>query len=375
MEHYYRLLRRAEVAHVPISTLVELTNACNFDCEMCYLDLQPDKVIGALSTEEWKRVFGELADAGCLFLTLSGGELLVRRDWFELASHARDLGFGLRIYTNGALITDDVADQIASLYPLGVEISLHGANAETQDTITRRPGSFEKTVRAARRLVARDVPVKLKCVIMRRNYKEYPLIRELAAEIGANCYFDAEVTPKNNGSREPVAFSTEDDELRRVAADIWAEKGACKQAEAFDFEARLDETICAAGRRTCHIGPTGGLYPCTQWPTPVGSLRERSFRELWGGSPVFLDIREKRMRSLSGCSGCGLTQICTPCMALSLLEHGDLKGPSHTKCKSSAAVASSMGIHAPPAGLALRGEEPIAPPPQFVELRRRVPAR
>jgi MoaA/NifB/PqqE/SkfB family radical SAM enzyme len=169
---YLRVLGRAERRSVPISVAVELTHACNLDCEMCYLDLQPDKKIGALSTEEWKDVFEQLAQAGCLFLIMTGGELLLRRDWFELATHARSLGFALRLYTNATLIDDATADRIASLRPLGVEVSLHGARAETQDRIARKTGSFDKVMRGVGLLRDRGVPVLLKCVVSRHNFRE-----------------------------------------------------------------------------------------------------------------------------------------------------------------------------------------------------------
>src|SRR5262249_1062084 len=217
---YPDLYASAEERAVPLSALVELTNACNVDCEHCYLDLLPDHRIGALSTEEWKQIFRELAAEGCLFLTLSGGEILIRRDWYELAAYARKLGFALRLYTNGTLIDDDVADRIAELTPVAVEISLHGATAETQDAITRRPGSFERTARGVSRLRARQVAVVLKCVLMRRNAHEFASLRRLAREWGAEILFDVEVTPKNDGSYGPVALTMDDATFAGVVAEV-----------------------------------------------------------------------------------------------------------------------------------------------------------
>ena len=72
-------------------------------------------------------------------LSLSGGEAMVRKDFFTIAEYARSKRFVLRIFTNGLLINAAAADRIAALHPYGVEISLYGADAATHDAITRSP--------------------------------------------------------------------------------------------------------------------------------------------------------------------------------------------------------------------------------------------
>lgn len=336
---------RADDLHVPISALVELTHACNVDCEHCYLDLQPDKKIGALSTDEWKRIFGELKGAGCLFLTMSGGELLIRRDWFELGTHARELGFALRLYTNGTLIDDKAADQIKSLRPLGVEISLLGGIAVTHDAITRRKGAFEKTIAGIKRLKERDVPVILKCVVMDRNAGEINELRTLAATLGCTLYFDMEISPKNDGHDVASSIAPRGNALLEAARNVLGD--AVDDGAPFltiPNEERLPQPPCGAGRRTCHIGPTGNLHPCTQWTTPIGSLRSESFQTLWNGSIELDRIRRITTADLTYCNECELLGVCSPCMALSLLERGEHGGPSPTKCASAELRAKALGI-------------------------------
>lgn len=364
---YLALLDRAAAKVVPLSALVELTHACNVDCEHCYLDLKPDRVIGALSTDEWRRIFDELAQEGCLFLTLSGGELMVRRDWFELASYARELGFALRLYTNGTMIDETVADKIAALGVLGVEISLLGATAETHDAVTRKRGSFARTVRGVRLLVERGIHVLLKSVVMQRNVAEYEQMKALGASLGADSYFDIEVTPKNDGDRTPTELTAEGDAFAAVAKDMFGSASTCEQSRHFDRAATLEDGPCAAGRRTCHIGPTGDLFPCTQWTVPAGNLRERSLRDLWRHSPALAEVREKTIGSFEVCKTCDLLEVCTPCMALSLLERGVVDGPSPTKCRSAEARAEALGVPGRAAGLALDAQ----PKSGLIQLRRR----
>src|SRR5262249_38088915 len=117
----HELLVYATKHNVPLDVCLELTHHCNFRCQHCYIPdfLAPDM----LSTERVLGLLEELAEMGTLYLTLSGGEMLLRRDWLEIARHARSLGFSLRLFTNGALVTDEVADAMATLDCV-VEVSL-----------------------------------------------------------------------------------------------------------------------------------------------------------------------------------------------------------------------------------------------------------
>jgi len=333
----------AEDRYVPLSALVELTNACNVDCEHCYLDLIPDSKIGALATEDWRRIFRELKAEGCLFLTLSGGELLVRKDWYELATYARRLGFALRLYTNGTLIDDRAADRIRDLKPLGVEISLLGGIALTHDAVVRRRGAFEKTLAGIRRLRERKVPVLLKCVVMRRNAHEVDTLRELGQRLGCEVYFDLEISPKNNGSIEPTTLAPEEDVFVQAARNVLGDEPDGGYLDGIPRAERLASAPCGAGRRTCHVGPTGDVHACTQWTRSLGNLRHTSFHDVWHHSTDLALIRRTRIQDFPVCASCELLNVCAPCMALSLLEQGTIDGPSPTKCRSAELRAQALG--------------------------------
>src|SRR5712675_617950 len=137
---------------VPMSALFELTFVCNHACSFCYNCPTGQK---EMNTAEVIDTLRKLAEFNILYLTLSGGEPLVRRDFFEIAEAARSLGFALRIYTNGFLIDEAMAKRIKAVAnPVEIEISIHGAKPETHDRLTCVPGSFMKIVAAARYLRA-----------------------------------------------------------------------------------------------------------------------------------------------------------------------------------------------------------------------------
>src|SRR5881397_4385741 len=94
---------------VPMSALFELTFVCNHACSFCYNCPTGQK---EMTTAEVFDSLRKLAEFNILYLTLTGGEPLVRRDFFEIAEAARSLGFALRIYTNGFLIDEAMAKRI-----------------------------------------------------------------------------------------------------------------------------------------------------------------------------------------------------------------------------------------------------------------------
>src|SRR5436309_8455306 len=135
---------------VPMSALFELTFVCNHACSFCYNCPTGQK---EMTTAEVLDALRKLAEFNVLYLTLSGGEPLVRRDFFEIAAAARSLGFALRIYTNGFLIDETMARRIREVAnPIEMEISIHGAKPETHERLTCVPGCLQRVIDAVKHL-------------------------------------------------------------------------------------------------------------------------------------------------------------------------------------------------------------------------------
>src|SRR5438067_8903365 len=139
--------QRALDLGIPISVHMDLTYRCNERCVHCYLD-HDDR--GEMTTEEIKGILDQLAEAGVFFLTLSGGEPLMRKDFFEIVAHARALMFNVKVKTNGLLIGEKEARQLLSLGIESVQLSLYSHRAEIHDGITKVKGSLERTTKAIR---------------------------------------------------------------------------------------------------------------------------------------------------------------------------------------------------------------------------------
>ena len=331
------LLERAEERCIPLSAVLELTHECNLRCPMCYLGPRRDARHN-LSAQQWLHVLEELAAEGCLLLALTGGEPLLQPDFFEIATAARALGFAIRILTNGTLVHESVADRIAALLPLGVEVSLHGTTGQTHAAMVGGIDCRKSVVAAVRRLRERGIPVRLKCVVTRINAAELDALAALGERLGAQVSFDPEVTPRNDGDDSPTSTELEESELVRHANRIWPELA---HAGRIDRRERLNQAPCAAGRRVVHVGPSGLVFPCTQWTEPAGDLRRESFRSVWREAPMLREIRAIKVRDLRDCPTCAHLPLCSPCMALGLLEAGRPSAPSRIKCRTASARATA----------------------------------
>jgi len=324
---------------LPLSALFEMTYSCNTRCEHCYITgFSQRQVVGELTTQEIYSILEQMAEAGVLFLTFSGGEPLLRRDFFEIAKKARDLGFALRIFTNGTLVDEKTASRIARLDPLEVEVSIYGASAEIHDGVTKVPGSFDKTIQGAKNLLREGVRVNFKALLMRSNHMEYQDMETLADKMGARFFYNTQIVPRDNCDRRPVALNMDAESL----LDLYRNRNAQKIKDKSILKKRqqTNQPVCNSGRNTLAISPYGDVYPCVQVRWKAGNLRKGSFADIWESSPVLRKIRRLCMKDFNECMSCTLFDSCSHCPGVSFLETGNFLGCSPI-AKSQASVMNT----------------------------------
>jgi radical SAM protein with 4Fe4S-binding SPASM domain len=321
-DRYKAIMLKSQNSHRLVGVHWELTYRCNEKCTHCYLDvLAPGaKVPGELDFEEAKRVIDELAELGAMTITFSGGEILVHKDFFDIATYARKRGFAVRLYTNGILIKPEVADKIAALRPVAIELSIYGADAATHDMITLVPGSWELTVRAAKLLKERGVKVTLKAPIMRENWEQMEAMRELAREVGAGFSYDITIVPKHTGDRSPLKHRLNDGEMLEV---FRRELGSWVLVPY-----REDYRFCGIGLTSMTIGPYGEVFSCVGARVSAGNVREQPLAAIWRDNPVWQEMTNLTLGNLPVCAKCELRQYCVRCHGTAAFEDGDMLGCS-----------------------------------------------
>lgn len=320
------LRKKCMEGNIPLTVQLELTNRCNLSCKHCYR--LPEKR-EELSYLKVCALLDELQEIGTFYLVFTGGEALVRSDFFQIAEYARKKGFLLILMTNGTLIADQEADKIAALKFLEIEISLLGATPTTHDSITNVPGSFARAIRAIELLKTRNLQVRMNTTLMSLNVSEYQAINSLAERLEVTSKIQPWVIPRRDRSREPLEYQLSLEEIRmHLCNDI--DIGCLLEAD----KAHSGPMICNAGRVLCAISPYGDLLPCVLMPLKLGNLRNKFFDEIWKSSNDELRrIRSVTKSDLKTCSVCDLASFCNRCPGVAYMETGDLLAPSPSACQ------------------------------------------
>jgi AdoMet-dependent heme synthase len=361
-----RLISRTVRKHQPLSVHFDLTYRCNERCVHCYLDHDDH---GELTTAECLAVMEELARAGTLFLTFSGGEIFLRPDLYEILAEARRLHFDVSLKSNALLVTEERAARLREFGVRRVQISVYSDIPEVHDAITKVPGSLRRTLAAIPLLLEHGLQVKLACPLMRENLLAYRGVMALAEKIGIPYVLDLTITPMMDGTEGPLAHRIPVSSLLPVMQDptlhackpqpsaeatraMLSYPAAIGSAASSGIESSAYEDLpCSAGHNSCYISPYGDVFPCVQLPQAAGNLRRERFSEIWYHAPQLERLRGIRESQLPVCSRCEIRSYCERCPGLALMEGGDLLGAYERACELAEQKAGLAGVVAPMSAL------------------------
>ena len=319
----------------PINGTFELTARCNLRCRMCYVrHAAGDATCRAreLTASQWLELARQAKAHGTLFLLLTGGEVFLRPDFFDIYTPLTRMGFVLTLFTNGTLITDEIASRLAEAPPSRTEITLYGATAETYDAVTGVPGSYARCIRGIEALLRHRVPLGLKSTLTRRNVSELDAMREMAHNWGVPFSASWLLSKRRDGAPSDVL------DCRMSALDC-VELEASDQASANSWaEAALRETksehtsnfYCQAGKSSYVISPRGEMNVCLDLPRPAARPLEIGFAAAWKQVQAYVDSAPPLHPD---CLACDARAFCSRCPAWSFLETGTLNEPVPYLCE------------------------------------------
>ena len=308
-----------------------------------------------LSFEEHCRILDQIAQAGCLWLLYSGGEIFARRDFLDIYTYAKKKGLIVTLFSNGTLVTERIADYLVQWRPFSIEITLYGRTKETYEKLTGIPGSYEKCLRGIRLLKERNLPLKLKTVAVTLNKHEiWDMKKFVEEELGLSFKFDAMMSPRIDCSQSPLAVRLKPVEV--VELD-WLDPERISEWKKFqnDFggpvhsEENSDELYhCGGGVQSFAIDPSGKMSICVLSHFDTYDLRTGNFQEAW--ESFLQEVRKKKITKLTKCVRCGIKAMCGMCPANGELENGQAELPVDFLCHVAHLRAMAIGTTVPEHG-------------------------
>ncbi len=316
------------------------TRTCNLKCVHCYMDSDARKYKGELSTEEAKRFIDDLAEFKVPVLLFSGGEPLIRPDFFELAEYARDKGIRPTLSTNGTLITREVAQRIKDIGVGYVGISLDGLR-EVNDKFRGRPGAFQAAMQGIQNCVAVNQRVGLRFTINSHNLAELDNIFDFieAENINRVCFYhlvysgrgnqmvEEDVSPtESRQAMETIIRRTVDFEERGLKKEVLTVDNHCDGVYLYlraleenpEKAQSIKDLISRNGGNRSGIAfgavdPAGYVHP-DQFTQHIsfGNVRERKFGDIWTdmSHPILSGLKDRQPLLKGRCSRCRFLDIC-----------------------------------------------------------------
>jgi len=319
------LHERAAVEHFPIAAGFELTHRCNLACIHCYVNLAPNDREAQkreLTADEWKRVVDQCVDAGVLYLTITGGEPLLRPEFCEIYEYAHGRGLVMTIYTNATLITDRHLELWCRCPPSAIEITQYGWTRETYDHVTDAGAQYDRFQRGLQRVRDAGVRVTLKAMALRDNVHELHQILSFAKQEKLDYRYDTILSPRIDGGRKPLAQRLTPAEAAAIDAAEDAESSRfadyCRTL-ASDGAAPDDRKYrCGAGTSTLLVDPYGKMHVCELSRRPGWDVLRDGLKR--GFDEGFAALRDEKREDVSGCGSCAASGACSNCTGMAELE-------------------------------------------------------
>ena len=333
---------------LPIAGNFELTARCNFNCPMCYVHMTPEQLKASgkeeLTAKQWLDLARAAKDKGMVFVLLTGGEPLVRKDFFEIYDGMREMGLLISINSNGSMLKGEILERFLENPPFRFNISLYGGNNETYRNMCGIP-AYDQVKENIRRLRQAGVEVSLNLSITPYNKDDLAQIYADAVELDVNVRASSYMYPsvRVNGEQygcgnrlscsESAKYSVEWDKLRFTPEEFALRAEALMQRQGIEQEGCPVEegegVRCRAGSTAFWMTWDGRMLPCGMMTTPVAYPLETGFDAAWEQ----IRTATAAIKTPGKCVNCSYKDICGACAAVYYTETGAFDGVPEYVCR------------------------------------------
>lgn len=318
---------------------LELTTRCNNNCIHCFNNrpFNDHEIIkNEISTDRILEIVDQAYELGTLWIILTGGEVLLRKDFEKIYKYVIKKGFLVSILTNATLITNEHIKLFKKHPPRDIEITAYGASEKVYSRVTRTH-NYSFFLAGIEKLQAASIPFTLKAVIMKANYKYFIEIAEFCKKRSKRKFrFDPFLTLRsdNNTVRNKDILNQRlpvDEIIKIEQSDSERMRELEKKCQQIDQKKTLNPTgklfQCGAGVDSAFISSFGFFRICHSLVNKKYSynLNSGELKEAWNNfTPGILSLTSDKKSYLKHCCSCKLINICMWCPAICDLEIGAL---------------------------------------------------
>ena len=367
----------------PMLVFWETTRACLLACRHCRASAIAEPLPGELTAAEGRALVRQLTEFGRPYpvLVLTGGDVLMRTDAFDLAQYASSLKIPVALAPSVTpKLTPDAARRMREAGVKAVSISLDGASAAAHEGIRGIEDHFERTLEAIAMLRGHGFVVQVNTVAMRENVEELPEVAALLDRLGVSAWEVFLLVRTGRGVRMEELTPAENEDLchflyeasrygfvvRTVEAPFFRRVVASRDGDGPPpglgalygrLSGRLVELLgeprtapkaqtkgTRDGKGIVFVGHDGDVYPAGFLPMPVGNVRRQSLARIYRESPLLRDIRAGRFTGR--CGACTFRDLCGGSRARAFAATGDPLGDDPA-CPFLAAGASGSSCRRP----------------------------
>ena len=249
-----------------------------------------------------------------MMLCITGGEPLLRREFFEIMNYAGELGFSWGMTTNATLIDREVAAKLKKAGMKTVSVSIDGL-PETHDRFRQTPGAFDRAMRGLKALLDEGdfKAIQVTTVVHHQNIGELDRLYEMMCGLDIDSWRVINMEPMGRALLHPELMLTPED-YRRIFSFIREKRDlgmpleyGCSHYLGYDYEHEVREWyfLCSAGLYVASIMANGDIGACLdieRRPELIqGNILRDDFTEVWKrGFQVFrrpLSERNERCRT------------------------------------------------------------------------------
>jgi radical SAM protein with 4Fe4S-binding SPASM domain len=336
----------------------ELTERCNNNCIHCCIN-QPEGDISIInqecSTHEVKDYLQQAADLGCLHVTFTGGEPLLRIDFIDLYLFTRQLGMSVSLYTNARLITKELAELFHKIPPMeNIEITVYGMHEDSYDAVSRSPGSFLQFWHGVQLLQEYSVPFIVKSAYVPQNMHEKNEFENWASTIPwmkskpiYAAFFELRQRNDNPVKNRQIGRLRESNfQINpNIENPNEAERLQIDQFSANYLGPSGDHLFLCSVGKSITIDAYGRIQPCLGIRSPQLTLPKGT--SLVNALSSFQKLKELKATNadyISRCAKCFLKSFCNQCPARSWSENSTLDTPVEYICKVTHQRARNLGL-------------------------------